>query len=97
MNNEIRNSLNKVKKDLFNEPIIKEYLRLKELLENSDELSKLRKQISFLQNCHPSNENREEYYKILKQYNDDPLVIQFKSVADEVYDLLEEVKKELEI
>ena len=97
MNKEIKESLNKIKEDLLNEPIVQEYIRLKELIEKSDELSSLRKHISYLQNCHPSDESREEYYKLLKQYNENPLVIQFKSVSDEVNDLLEEIKKELEI
>ncbi len=97
MNKEIKESLNKIKEDLLSEQIVQEYIRLKELIEKSDELSGLRKHISYLQNCHPSDENREEYYKLLKQYNNNPLVIQFRSVSDEVYDLLEEIKKELEI
>ena len=97
MNKEIKESLNKIKEDLLSEQIVQEYIRLKELIEKSDELSSLRKHISYLQNCHPSDENRKEYYKLLKQYNNNPLVIQFRSVSDEVYDLLEEIKKELEI
>lgn len=97
MNNEIKESLNKVKKDLLNEPVVQEYLRLKELILESDELSKLKKRISFLQKCHPSEEEKDEYYKLLNEYNNNPLIIQFKSVSDDVCNLLEEVKKELEI
>ena len=97
MNNDIKESLNKVKKDLLNEPIVKEYLRLKELILESDELSKLKKRISFLQKCHVSEEEKDEYYKLLNEYNNNPLIIQFKSVSDDVCNLLEEIKKELEI
>ncbi len=97
MNNDIKESLNKVKKDLLNEPIVKEYVRLKELILESDELSKLKKRISFLQKCHVSEEEKDEYYKLLNEYNNNPLIIQFKSVSDDVCDLLEEIKKELEI
>lgn len=97
MNNEIKEKLNIVKKDLLDEPIVQEYLRLKELVLKSDELSNLKKQISFLQKCNPTNEEKEEYYRLLNEYNNNPLVIQFKSVSEDVCDLLEEVKKELEI
>ena len=97
MNNEIKNALNKVKEDLFNEEIVQEYIRLKEVIEKSEELSNLQKRISFLQKCNPTNDEKEEYYKLLKQYNENPLIIQFKNISDEVYDLLEEIKKELEI
>ena len=97
MNNDIKESLNKVKKDLLNEPIVKEYVRLKELILESDELSKLKKRISFLQKCHVSEEEKDEYYKLLNEYNNNPLIIQFKSVSDDVCNLLEEIKKELEI
>ena len=97
MNSEIKESLNKVKKDLLDEPIVQEYIRLKELIFKSDELSNLKKCISFLQKCNPSEEEKEEYYKLLNEYNKNPLIIQFKSVSDDVCDLLEEIKKELEI
>ena len=97
MNNEIKNALSKVKEDLFNEKIVQEYIKLKEIIENSEELSNLHKKISYLQKCQPTEDEKEEYFKLLKQYNENPLIVQFKSISDEVYDLLEEIKKEIEL
>ena len=69
-------------------PEIKEYLRLKELLENDAELAKMRKDIARL-----ANEGKiEERDNLLKVYNSHPLVNNFYLAKEEIKGILETIK-----
>lgn len=96
MTKELDEAIQNTKKEILNEPVVQDYLRLKKLIESSSYLTNLEKEIKYLQKCNPTEEEKEKYFSLLKKYNEDPLVIQFKNISEDVYNFLEEVKKELE-
>ncbi len=97
MNSEILKNIKELQNDILDEPLIKKYIVLKEIYDNSIELKSLRNKIKSLKNCHIKDEEKVEYYRILKEYNNNPLVIEFKNVSDDVCNFLEEIKKEIEL
>lgn len=97
MDRDIELKIETLKHDILDEPLIKKYLIIKNLYNSSSKISTLKKRLSKLQKCSVSEEEKEEYYKLMKEYNEDSLVIEFKNISDEVCDFLEEIKKELEL
>ena len=70
------------------EPLVIEYLHLKELLENDEELKNLRKEIA-----KASLEKDEKKHQALKEmYDNHPLVNNFYLMKEEVENLLFEIK-----
>lgn len=70
------------------EPLVIEYLHLKELLENDEELKNLRKEIA-----KASLEKDEKKHQELKEmYDNHPLVNNFYLMKEEVENLLFEIK-----
>ena len=77
--------------ELISLPEMKEYLRLKELYHNDQELKELRENIARLK-----NENKEEERNNLLQiYNRHPLVNNYFMAKEEVMAILNEIQKEL--
>ena len=70
------------------EPIVIEYLRLKELFENDNELADLRKQIAVA----AQNKDEEKHRQLKEMYDNHPLVNNFYLCKEEVMDLLSEIK-----
>lgn len=97
MDRDIELKIETLKHDILDEPLIKKYLIIKNLYNSSSKISTLKKRLSKLQKCSVSEEEKEEYYKLMKEYNEDSLVIEFKNISEEVCDFLEEIKKELEL
>jgi cell fate (sporulation/competence/biofilm development) regulator YmcA (YheA/YmcA/DUF963 family) len=97
MDRDIELKIETLKHDILDEPLIKKYLIIKNLYNSSSKISTLKKRLAKLQKCSVSEEEKEEYYKLMKEYNEDSLVIEFKNISDEVCDFLEEIKKELEL
>ena len=81
--NELKSSLNETKE-------FKEYLRVKKLYEENDEIASLRIQLVKYKN------NKEQYDKILKEYNSHPLVVNYNEALKEVESILRVVKDILE-
>ena len=80
---ELKSSLNETKE-------FKEYLRLKELYDSNDEIASLRIQLIKNKN------NKEQYEKILKEYNSHPLVVNYQTSLKEVESILRVVKDIIE-
>ena len=81
-------ALNELKEELDNSPIIQEYLRLKEVLENDEELKAMRQEIARL-----TNEGKEEEKEaLLAIYNSHPVVNNYSEAREEVISLLREIK-----
>lgn len=97
MDRDIELKIETLKHDILDEPLIKKYLIIKNLYNSSSKISTLKKRLAKLQKCSVSEEEKEEYYKLMKEYNEDSLVIEFKNISEEVCDFLEEIKKELEL
>ena len=88
MNDELELSLEKLKKELDNSPIIQEYLSLKEVLENDQELKSMRDEIARL-----TNENKlKERDALLNIYNAHPIVSNYELARQEVINLLNQIK-----
>lgn len=89
-----------IKKELYDDPIIKEYLSLKEAIDNNEELKQLSKEMKAHQKAMCENmDNDEIYFKeketyesYLNKINFHPLMQNYNAIKDEVFALLSEVK-----
>jgi len=96
--------LAKVKGVLYSDPIFVEYFRLKDMIEHDEELLNLEKEVRLHQKKMCENIDNDEIYFLEKELYDtsssqlknNPLVINFNLVKDEVVKLLKEVKEYLE-
>ena len=96
--------LDKCQKLLYDEPIVKEYFRLKKIVQSDEELVRLDKEIHQHQNlmCVHKNDDaiyqneKKLYEEQLAQFKSNPLVENYFQVREEVYALLTEVKEILE-
>ena len=83
---------NELSKEILNTPEVKEYLKLKELIENDEELAEFRINIASL-----ANEGKlEERDNLLKIYNSHPLVANYETAKESVKSLLETIKQIIE-
>ena len=100
---DLEKKLQEVHSILFDEPLVKEYLSLKKQIESSEYLSSLQKEIIIHEKEMTKNVNdddiyfkEKEIYEDLKsKFDNDPLVINFKNVSEELLDILNEVKQVL--
>lgn len=93
MNNSIKTSTLELREALLNEEAVKEYLRLKALLESNDELKKMRDRIASLY----ASKQFEEHKKLKEEYENVPLVKNVYSLKEEVMNLLKEIKEILDV
>ena len=92
--------LEDIKKEIYSEPYVQEYLRLKEVIKNDERLSRLEKEIRVHQKAMCDNKSNPEvlskerdlYEKASLEFESDPIVKDYKIVKEEVYNLLAEVK-----
>ena len=70
------------------EPIVIEYLHLKELIENDEELKSLRKKIALA----VSKKDEANHQRLKEMYDNHPLVNNFYLIKEEVENLLLEIK-----
>ncbi len=100
---ELDNKLITLKDELYSEPVVKEYFRLKSLISNDKALMLLDENIKKLQrdicnNIH-SDVNTNDSKKLalmLEEFNSNPVIINYNKIELEVRDLLEEISKILE-
>ena len=93
-------ALKEAEEKLFEEPIIKEYFRLKTIIDNDKELQDLDKEMRQHQKrmCEFENDDKiyffekTQYEKCLKEIENNPIYIDFKEVQKEVGALLKEVR-----
>ena len=86
MNNPV-DSAKALKKEIEELPEVKEYLSLKDLLENDKELQELRTNIARLE----SEGKFEEKKNLLEVYSSHPLIVNFNTLKDEVKNILSEI------
>ena len=82
----------KLKEEIDNLPEMKEYLKLKKLIENDTELAKMRLDIARLAN----EKKYEERDNLLQIYNSHPLVNNFYLAEEEIKNLLQSIKNIIE-
>ena len=70
-------------------PEIQEYLKLKNLFENDENLAQMRRDIARLE----SEGKSEEKKNLLAIYNEHPLVSNYYSMKEEVRNILETIKE----
>ena len=81
-----------LKQEIDKLPEMKEYLRLKELLEKDQELKRMRTEIARLQNEGKTKEKEN----LLALYNSHPLVNNFSIAKEEVTNLLSSISQILQ-
>ena len=94
--NEFDSLINNLKKDLIKEPVVQEYLRLKNVVDNSEELHRLEMEIKYIKKCEMSDEEITEYNTLLKKYNENPIIVNYLSAQKEMHDFLNELKEEFD-
>ena len=76
-----------IRKELDDLPLFQEYLVLKKEIDNNDELKELKKEILIAK-----KENRiNDHHKLLEQYNNHPLMVNYVATQNEVRDYLKEI------
>ena len=100
----VEDALLDVKKELYSQPIIKEYFRLLDLIKNDEHLTKLDSDMRKHQKAMCENMDNDEVYvkekaayeACLNEINNNPLYLNFENVKEEVINLLSEVKDTLQ-
>lgn len=78
-----------LKQELDALPLFQEYKRVKNLVENSDELNSLKQEI-----VKAKASNKDSLHKeLLERYNSHPLIINLKALEDEVAEYLNQISK----
>ena len=93
MNNQLNEKVLALKTQLYEEEVVKEYLRLKKIFYENEELSLMRKEIATLY----SLKKFEEHKKLKEEYENIPLVKNFYTLKEELYDLFKEIINLLDI
>ena len=78
-----------LKEEIDNLPLFQEYLRVKQLINESEEIEGLKKEIA-LAKIHHDDERHKE---LLDQYNSHPLIVNYESLKAEVYDYLKHISE----
>lgn len=102
--NKVNDALLDVKNELYSDPIVQEYFRLLNLIKNDEYLTKLDKEMREHQKKMCENMNDDEIYHqekdayeaSLNELKNNPLYLNFKTVEEEVINLLNEVKDTLQ-
>ena len=90
--NKLKKACLSLKEELYNDPLVKQYFYLKNLLENDEDIARLRKEISKAK----KNKNDVLYNKLMDEYNSNPLVKNYYNVENELYSLLKQIKDSLD-
>ena len=78
-----------LKTELDNLPLFQEYKRIKELMDSSPELEELKRKIALAK----VRENNDEHQRLLDEYNNHPLIVNYNSLKNEVYDYLKQISE----
>ena len=76
-----------LKKELDSLPLFQEYKRIKDLVDNSEELKELKAEIV------KSSSNKDRHKELLDRYNSHPLIVNLNELESEVSDYLKEICK----
>ena len=74
-----------LKSELDSLPLFQEYKRIKALVDSSDELNELKREIA------KSTNDKEKHNELLNEYNSHPLMVNLKELEAEVREYLKEV------
>lgn len=102
--NNFDNALENVKNELYSEPLVKEYFRIKSIVESDEEIISLEKNVKEHQKKMCENINSDEVYlkeknlyeKAVKSLNSHPVYSNYLKLKEEILLLLNEIKEVLE-
>lgn len=80
---------NELKLEIEKEPLIVEYRRIKTLVDNDKEISRLKKEIALAK----VNKNDKLHKELLSKYHNHPLVSNLEVLKEEVNEYLLEISK----
>ncbi len=80
---------NELKTEINNLPLFIEYKRVKELVDNSEEIETLKRQIA-LAKVHQEN---EKHKALLEEYNSHPLIVNLTALESEAYEYLKQISE----
>ena len=100
MNDNLLDLVNKVKEQIDNEPIVQEFFRLKKIVENDAEIASFTEKMHYHERQMTLNMNnneiyfkeKEEFEKYKSLLDNNPILVDYNNVCEEVYNLLLEVK-----
>ena len=87
--NKIIELAKELKAELDNLPLFQEYKRIKDLVDLSTEIEELKRKIALAK----IHENNEEHQRLLDEYNNHPLIVNYNSLKNEVYDYLKQISE----
>lgn len=91
--NKVIETVKELREELLKDERFKEYLRLKKLFEENEQLVQMRQELLLLQ-----KEGKKEEYLLLKsQYDNNPLVKNYYFSKEEVSDLIKDIVEILDI
>lgn len=93
-----------IKKEIYSEPCVKEYFRLKDAISKDKKLCALEEEIRLHQKAMCENKDNdvvfqkemELYNKAIVKFEANPIIKNFNVVKEEVFSLLNEVRGEFE-
>jgi len=102
--NNLENLVSEIKNEIQNEECVKEYYRLKTLIKENEYLTKLDSDIKHLQKqmCENRKNNelfsslKKEYDEKVKEFETNPIIIDYKISEEEVKNYLYQIKDILE-
>ena len=80
---------NELKKELDDLPLFQEYKRVKTMVDSSDEINELKKQIALAK----SHNEIDKHKALLEQYHSHPLIVNLDALENEVYDYLKQISE----
>lgn len=100
----VEQALKSLKEEIFENPLVKEYFRVREVVAKDETLNQLKKRISDAQvNLSLSMAEQEKhqtnkviYEQLLNDYDTHPLIVNFTQLQAEVHTLLKEIVDLLE-
>lgn len=92
MNKQLISEAKKLREMVDELPEVKEYYRLKKLIECDDHLKKMRNEIAEAK----YHGDKEKHEQLLSQYNSHPLVSNYESSKEEVQEILLTIKNILD-
>lgn len=97
MENKLLVDVSSLKEEVYNNPIVKNYISLKNAIKNDVILNKIVNEMKFLKKCKMSDEEIERFNKLKEEYDNYPLIVNFKNSKEEVKIYFEEIKVELDL
>lgn len=100
----VEKSLLSLKEEINNSDLVKEYFRLRDLVEKNNEITLLKKKINDAQvklslsmaDEEKHSENRKEYERLVAEYDSHPLIANFSSLQIELRVFLQNIADLLE-